>query len=330
MFQIKELHNSAADNLKNKEGIGLINLYPLDKIPVTIPKSWTFKPTCMPVHYQIRAEDYANFEVREDDIWIITYPKCGTTWTQEMTWMLMNDLNFDKSNSIDLLQRSIFFEMEGLVPIDTWKNIELLNNQESPRVIKSHLPIGLLPRDIWRKKCKIIYVTRDPKDMIVSFYHQFNGILPCNTTIDEFVECILTDNMMYCSYWNHVLEFWLIREQSNILFFTYEDMKKDLKAIIGKTSKFLKKDYTEEQINLLMKHLSFENMKASSTCNNQDHIRVLHAAYKVDYDEKKAFKFMRKGLVGEYKKELSQDCIERINAKTKESFEPYGLDLYCG
>ena len=36
----------------------------------------------VPSKFQDIAEKMYNIEVREDDVWIITYPKCGTTWTQ--------------------------------------------------------------------------------------------------------------------------------------------------------------------------------------------------------------------------------------------------------
>ena len=36
----------------------------------------------MPADFARVAEQIYNLEVREDDIWVVTFPKCGTTWTQ--------------------------------------------------------------------------------------------------------------------------------------------------------------------------------------------------------------------------------------------------------
>ena len=31
-------------------------------------------------------------KVDEGDVWIMTPPKCGTTWMQEIVWLLLNDV----------------------------------------------------------------------------------------------------------------------------------------------------------------------------------------------------------------------------------------------
>ena len=41
----------------------------------------------------------------------------------------------------------------------------------SPRFIQNHLSVDLTPSDIFRKKCKILLLCRNPKDVITSFYH---------------------------------------------------------------------------------------------------------------------------------------------------------------
>lgn len=61
----------------------------------------TFKPVLDRVY---------NFDVREDDVFIVTSTKCGTTWAQEMTWLIMNNFNFQTAKNTDLTIRSPFLE----------------------------------------------------------------------------------------------------------------------------------------------------------------------------------------------------------------------------
>jgi len=56
------------------------------------------------------AEEIKNFEVFEDDIWVITFPKCGTTWTQEIVWLLNNNLDYEAAYNTFIDVRFPFIE----------------------------------------------------------------------------------------------------------------------------------------------------------------------------------------------------------------------------
>ena len=55
-------------------------------------------------------ERIKSMEIFEDDIWIVTFPKCGTTWTQEMIWMLNSNLDYETSSKVILDERFPFLE----------------------------------------------------------------------------------------------------------------------------------------------------------------------------------------------------------------------------
>lgn len=60
------------------------------------------------------AERIKKMEVYEDDVWVVTFPKCGTTWTQEMVWLINNDLDYKKAREVNLNDRFPFLEYNYL------------------------------------------------------------------------------------------------------------------------------------------------------------------------------------------------------------------------
>lgn len=63
-----------------------------------------------PVKYRGTAQNYWDFQARTDDVWVASFPRSGTTWTQELVWMIANDLNYAEAARHPLTKRSPFFE----------------------------------------------------------------------------------------------------------------------------------------------------------------------------------------------------------------------------
>lgn len=69
------------------------------------PKKWLLPPT-----YRNFADKIYNFQARPDDVFICTFPRSGTTWTQEMIWLLANNFDYDTALKNQLLERFPFLE----------------------------------------------------------------------------------------------------------------------------------------------------------------------------------------------------------------------------
>ncbi|XP_060527549.1 luciferin sulfotransferase-like isoform X2 [Cylas formicarius] len=149
-------------------------------------------------------EKITQWDVNDDDIWICSFPKTGTTWTQEMVWLIVNDLDF-KGAEKNLLKRSPQLEATALVryphvkffkpfiPAPITDSLKYVRKQRSPACIKTHLPWNLLPREIQKdiKRPKIIYISRNPKDTCISYFHFSRMVKDFDGNLEEFANLFL-------------------------------------------------------------------------------------------------------------------------------------------
>jgi Sulfotransferase domain len=118
-----------------------------------------------------------------------------------------------------------FSRITGVLTNFPGDSIDRIEQLQRPRHIKSHLTKSLLPDQLWTVKPKIVYVARNPKDVVISFFHHYRNIVGYRGTKEDFIEAFLNDNIIYSPFFEHILDFWNVRHENNVLFLTYEDMK---------------------------------------------------------------------------------------------------------
>ena len=239
---------------------------------------------------------------------------------QEILYQIYNGVNTEsKESKVDIRSRVPFLEAT-ISPYPF--GVDVVESRHPPRLMKSHLHADFFEKQLREGQGKFIVVMRNVKDTLVSFYNFYKRILPHDyaprMTWQRFFEKFQERQLLHGDWLDFNLSWWKLRERTdNILIVKYEDMKNDLRGIILKVADFVGKTLSEEQVSKLVEHASFSSMKNNEAVN---HTMRVGPNYKAD-----APPFMRKGLVGGWKSELTPEEDQYLEEKYVKMAEKHGL-----
>jgi len=174
------------------------------------------------------AEAVDNFPTLPSDVFICTYTKSGTTWTQQIVHQLRTggSMDFDDiSVAVPWLETAVDI---GIDPT--------ADQRWEPRAFKSHLSSPEIPPG-----GRYITVFRDPITVLPSFYRFFEGWFfePGSITIEDFARAFYMGGSASGRHWQHLIDWWPRIGDDDVLALSYEDMVADPDAVPAVVAEFL-------------------------------------------------------------------------------------------
>ena len=262
---------------------------------------------------------------RRTDVYLISYPKCGRTWLRLMIGRAIVE-HYSLPQNEDLL-------------LLRWKSSP---HPDLPMITVVHEDRPMLKtsqeletsKEKFRDK-KVIFLARDPRDVIVSSYFEMKkrgelfGENPYEDRkavfegeLSEFIEQTRGGFDTILRYYN----IWAASRDipQGFLLVRYEDMKRNPSEVLRRVLDFLGLQFiTEATLQEAVRYASFENMRKMEREGNFQS-GVLNPAQKSDEDSYKT----RKGKVGGYSDYLTVDQIQHLNNKMQNdlsAFFGYGM-----
>lgn len=255
------------------------------------------------------------YQASSGDIFIDTFPKCGTNWTKRIAELLIggNDVASQKDG---YGLATTFFEMVGK---------ETIAALPEPRIVTTHLEYQLVPK---HPSAKYIYVVRNPKDCCVSFFHHTKKTKAYNFeqgTFEDYLQLFIKGETSFGDYFAHLVSWYPHINEPNVLFLTYEGMKKDPAAAVLRIAKFLDVrdaellDSNSNRFKEIVRDSSIDAMKEHYNASYQKALGgngVDQWIERKDYPLSRAPPppdvMVRKGIIGDWRNLFTADQSRRI------------------
>ncbi|TRY59426.1 hypothetical protein DNTS_001144 [Danionella cerebrum] len=248
-----------------------------------------------------------NFQVKDDDVFAVTYPKSGTTWMQELLPPLLNGGDLTSVQTVPNWDR---------VPwLEETRAAALLDKMSSPRAIVSHMPYHFMPATFFKSKAKVIYIARNPKDVAVSsfHFHKMANFLADPGTFEDFIDGFLFGKNVFGKWTDHVKSWRNPELGDRILYITYEEMLEDLQSVLSRMLTFLGREISAEALDHVVSIGTFKNMKNNKMSN--------YSLVPEDLMDKKKTQFLRKGVSGDWKNHFSPKLDAKFTAVIQEEMK---------
>lgn len=210
----------------------------------------------------------------EKDVFVVGYPKSGNTWMQYLVAGAFYgiDLQTAPDALIQDLAPDVHFKkfFKPLFPVTFFK---------------SHF----LPRPEYRK---VVYLLRDGRDTMVSYWHYLEGLVGKDL---DFLELVQTGRELFPCKWHEHVAQWLANLYSaQMITVRYEDLKKDTVAELRRIRDFAGLTCPDSALERAAQHSSFAAMKHREASFAWENPQI-----------PKNKQFIRRGQIGSYEDEMS-------------------------
>jgi hypothetical protein len=246
------------------------------------------------------------FAIFPDDIFLVSYPRSGNTWVR----FLLANLMYPN-------QEVGFTDIGRLVADPARASRKFLNSLPRPRILKSHHPFD-------RRYGKVIYIVRDPRDVVVSEYYfalkkkRIDPGLPLDTFVTR--QFLAGKSSSYGSWWESAAS-WISarRGDPSFLLVRYEDMLHQTLHELSRVAEFLSIHTDAQRLKTAVDRSCFDRMRQIE--------REQADQWEGTKDTRKDIPFVRAGKVGAWKNALSQVSVAAIEEIWSPLLASLGYDV---